>query len=287
MKYTERKRVRGVQVVKVKSRFSSHLVRGVIGIVILGILLSGIHYFTRLPAFTIQDVTVSGGETISHEEIRTRAFDALKGSYFFLIPKSFTLLYPYEYMRTRVDEVARVHDVHIEKVSPTALHITFKEYIPHALLCQSGETNAPCFFIDETGFAFAEAPQLTGGALVRHNMVLYDGHTLDMGIDAGTLNTTQRFIERTERELGLRIIEVLHKENADLEFSISGGGAIYATRAKDLDAQFSHLQSLLASKEFSHIESDNFKYIDIRFDTKIFVNEELSTTTATSSMLSE
>ena len=52
-----------------------------------------------------------------------------------------------------------------------------------------------------------------------------------------------------------------------------------------------NLLTLVGSEEFSHLAPGNFQYLDLRFNTRVFVNEELpndtSTPTSTSTADSE
>ena len=287
MKYTERKKTRIQKNIQPSNRFTLHLIRGAVVLFVVGVVTSGIYSVTRLPQLTISSISVSGGETISHELIKERILQNLSGSYVFLVPKRFALTYPHEAMLANVSSVPRIHNVQINHDSRTTLSVSFDEYLPHALVCESPEVFPKCFFVDEIGHAFSEAPPLKGGALVRHIMQPREGYTIEEGINTDTLHAVDRFIARTEEILALRITEVEYAHNDDITFRISGGGALYATNNKDLDVQFERLTSLLGSEEFSHIEPGNFNYIDLRFDTKIFVHEEMGTTTASSTTLLE
>ncbi|QQR65329.1 hypothetical protein IPH92_01970 [Candidatus Kaiserbacteria bacterium] len=262
--------------------FVWQIMRGVLRLFAIGAVLGLVWYVTRLPFFTITDVTVSGGETISHEEIRTHVRTELQGAYFLIVPKQFTYLYPKE----RVSEVLlknpRIHDVVLERTDRHTLNVSFKEYVPYALWCGYSASTSPCYFVTEGGYAFALAPTMQGGALPRHILEGVDElHVGDMHIEK-SLSEIEVFMKRVSEQLNLRIASVLHKKNGDIEFSINGGGAIFVTGKKDLNVAFDNLTSVLASDEFKHIEPGNFKYIDVRFENKVFVNEKIaeeSTTT--------
>jgi cell division septal protein FtsQ len=262
-----------------ETSFARQIFRGVIRLVLIAILLIATYYLTRLSSVSLVDVTVEGGETISHEEISAKIHDELNGNYFLIVPKRFAYLYPHDRMVEVLEKNPRMHNVHIERASRTSLHVTFDEYIPHALWCVYGNDAIPCYFIDDTGYAFAPAPDLHGGSLVRHNIEGIDTISEGMVMDTSELKPLDAFIARVESELGFRITALTHKKNKDYEFIVNGGGAILAASSKDLTATFENLKSVLASKEFKHIAPGNFRYIDVRFDNKVFVNEELSTST--------
>jgi hypothetical protein len=98
------------------------------------------------------------------------------------------------------------------------------------------------------------------------------------------------FIDRIENEFGFRVTTVVHKQNGDYEFLVNGGGTVLVASEKLESSTFENLASLLASKEFKHIKPGNFKYVDVRFDNKLFVNEQLideSEATTTESVLED
>ena len=246
---------------------------------LLLVLLVGVlvWYVTRLEFFTITTVEVSGGETISHEEIRTRMLDELKGSYFLVIPKRFTYLYPHDRMIEVLEKNQRMHSIVVERATRTTLSVSFMEYIPYALWCKAESDPSPCYFLTRDGYAFTEAPELLGGTLIRHSVE--DIEKIEEGtvIDVEELRAIDTFIERAKAELGFRITSLVHTKDKDIQFLINGGGMIFVAKEKDLTTTFDNVKSVLESKEFKHIKPGNFNYIDARFNNKIFVKEEMDT----------
>ncbi len=262
--------------------FVWQILRGVLRLSAIAAVLGLTWYITRLPFFTLTEVTVSGGETISHEEIRTQVLQELQGAYFLIIPKRFSYLYPEERIYEVLTKNSRMYDITLMRTDRHTLSVSFKEYVPYALWCGYSASTSPCYFVTEQGYAFAEAPVLHGGALPRHIREDVDEMQIGNMQTEKSLTKIDAFMQRVENELGFRIASVLHKKNGDIELSINGGGAIFVSGKKDLNAAFDNLTSVLASDEFTHIEPGNFKYIDVRFENKVFVNEKLveeSTTT--------
>ncbi len=271
--------------------FKWHLLIGFLVLLSITIVAVSLYYLTRLSQVTITEVEVSGGETIALEEVKRDVQDELQGTYFRIIPRSFAFLYPHDSIMNTLSAIPRMYDISVERTSFKSLSISFKEYIPHALWCTESTENQTCYFVSPEGYAFAEAPHLKGGSLIRHSVEGVTEITPGNVIDVQTLTKIDDFILRVEQELGFRITELLHKKNGDIYFSVNGGGAIYVAESKDFGTTFENLKSVLVSKEFKHIHPGNFKYIDARFDNKVFVNERMndpvSTTTASTTNLSE
>lgn len=263
-------------------RFWWYCIRGCITLVGVSCILALIYYGTRIQAVQLETILVEGGETVDHEIIRGKVEDLLTGTYLLLIPKRFAFLYPHDRIVEVLSTIPRIHDVTVVRVSPQKLMVRFEEYMPHALLCNSQEGTEPCYFIDTTGYAFEEAPVLLGGTLVRHIQEDLTQIAVGRQIDETALARIDALSQRIETELFFRVREIHYKKNGDIEFYISGGGALYTTADADFDEAFTKIKTILGSKEFGHLEPGNFKYIDVRFDTKIFVNESMGTTSSTS-----
>jgi hypothetical protein len=281
-----RKKVRSRVIPPEEVSFKRHIVRGLLSVCVLVILLYGAYYITRLQTFTITEVTVEGGETISHDEVRAQVENELVGNYFALVPKRFSYLYPHDRILEVLTKIPRIHNVEVVLQDRTSIHVTFLEYIPHALWCVYEREDTPCYFITGDGYAFAEAPSLHGGALTRHSIEGLDEIKAGVVIDPAKLSEIDTFIKKIETELGLRVTSIVHKKNTDLEFLVNGGGTILVSSGKDFQTTFENLKSVLSSKEFEHIEPGNFKYVDVRFDNKVFVNEDFSTPGASSTATS-
>jgi cell division septal protein FtsQ len=192
-----------------------------------------------------------------------------------LIPYTFSFLYPKDHIANAITSLPRVKDVHVKR-NKRDISVEFTEYTPFALWCLPHTENSECYFLDETGYAFAPGPQLQGGALARH---VREGETeLKRGqaFDEGAFSRTHALLARLLHELGLRVTDVLYTEDGDMKLTVNGGGELMLLAdAGTYDDAFENLISVLGSEEFRHIEPGNFKYIDLRFGNKVFVNEKL------------
>lgn len=254
---------------------------GVLVLTIVGLLLTAVWYGTRISALTISTIEASGGVTIDEGEVRTRAEAALLGTYLRLVPKRFAYVYPQEDIVARVSEVDRIKDVAVERVSGTTLAITYDEYIPDTLWCSFDETK-PCLFLDSTGYAFAEAPELRGGSVSRYYATEREPEKRVAPFLEADYQTTKAFTSRLG-DIGWFVTKVEINSARDVFYTLAGGGEIKATLTDEAARPFANLTTILNSQEFAHLKPGNFQYLDLRFGTRVFVNEEpLITETATS-----
>ena len=246
---------------------------GVFILSIFALIITAIWYATRIQSFTISNINIVESTTIDEAEVRNKIEQELEGAYFRLVPKRFSFWYPEERILSSVNEIERIKNVTIEKNSGTDITVTFDEYLPDALWC-SNENDDVCFFLDETGFSFSQAPQLSGESVIRYYKL---GEEPERGVspfDTDDYQTTKEFTDLLKNG-GWFAVRVEIDAVRDVFYTLAGGSEIKATLLDGATKPFEYLETIRQSKEFGHLESGNFQYVDLRFGSKVFVNEEL------------
>lgn len=236
-----------------------------------GLLLSSVWFITRINAFTIDTVTIHGGETIQHGEVEGIVRSRIEGTYLKLIPRAFAFTYPHEEIMTEVNKVHRIKNVSIVRSGGNELLIEFDEYVPHALWCKNSEDSG-CFFLDENGYSFAPAPALAGGSFLRFVSIAKDPSEHVQAFPeeeykrvhelAQKFATAKWFVSKAEIDAA-----------GDAFLTIVDGGEFKVSLKQSPDETVSNLLTVLGSENFAHIKPGNFEYIDLRFGEKVFVNE--------------
>jgi hypothetical protein len=256
---------------------------GVLFFSFLALVLAGIWYGTRIESLNIKTVTVSGGETISHDEVKARVEAQLTGTYLRLIPKRFVYLYPHEDIVTAVSGTERIRSVTVATINNTELLVTFDEYISDGLWCK--KNGDECVFVDSAGYAFAKAPQLTGGAFVRFFTTGKDpevGQFIGSPEDYAWLKTFNGLLASDKW-----IVSTIEIDSAkDAYFTIASGGEFKVSLTVTPEETMNNLRTVLSNEDFSDVAPGDFQYIDLRFGNKVFVNrsEEIATSTDISVM---
>ena len=271
---------------------TAHLVKqGLIGlglVLVFALLFVLVWYITRIPFLTINTVVVRGGETIDAKAIENEVNHILTGEYIGLVPRRFTWFYPQAEILLAVAAVPRVKDPQITRKG-RELEIVFSEYTPEALWCKD-KNNNECVFIDEVGYAFTNAPALSGGTFPRFHTIGKEPALKSVMLPEEDIVAVTNLRASIEEELNLPIAYVETDMMRDVFLGVAGGGEIKATLRQSATDTVENLRSILASKEFSDIKPGNFQYIDLRFGNKVFVNETMSvptSTVATSTDMSE
>lgn len=256
--------------------------QAVIGVIIVGTITligTGVWHLTRIDELTITSVTVEGGETISYDVITRIVEEKLSGTYFKLVPHRFAWTYPKKVITAALQEENRIKNVQVIRTSGTELHITFSEYHPISLWCTAADTT-DCFFLDETGYVFAKAPQLSGIAFIRYSD---QNRQPEIGIHAYDAETQTELLQFTyilKNRFGFWVSHIEQSGVEEIVYYISGGGALKMTQRIPLEETLQNLETILTSAQFEHLEPGNFQYIDLRYGDKIFVNEEVPDDTA-------
>lgn len=247
----------------------------------IALIAYAVWHIARLETFTLKNVEVIGGQTIDPDTIRARAETLLEGDYFKIIPRRFTYFYPKLDIESQLLSIERVKNVQVERTSRNTLTIVYEEYVPYALWCDI-EENEQCLFIDSSGYAYAGAPELRGGAFVRYETIGSSPERNVYGFDKEEIEFTRGFIDMLEERIGVYVISVAVDTEGDAYFNLSGGGQLIVSMRENKEGVVENLITILSSEEFRHIEPGNFQYIDLRFGNKIFVNEELESETSSS-----
>lgn len=247
-----------------------NIIYGSLFLCLVVMLVAGVWYGTRVSALTITDIQVRGGKTINHEVVHSAAEAELTGTYLGLIPKRFAWLYPRSRVVAAVQAIERVDRVELSRNERT-LEVYFTEHVPQALWCEAVGSDR-CLFLDEHGLAFAPAPALRGGALVRYVTI---GRELARGEQlASTDDMVVLFdLRRSLVQAGWLVHEIELDHSRDAYLHLARGGELKITLDQSPTETLDNLRVIRESDNFSHITPGNFAYIDLRFGNKVFVNE--------------
>lgn len=251
---------------------------GILLVLLLTGLITGIWYGTRVSSLTISELRISGGETISHDLVESKVREQLTGSYLRLVPRAFALTYPKDDILASLNSIERIKDINLTRSGGTSLNVSFAEFVSDGLWCREG---TDCLFVDATGFAFAVAPDLQGGAFVRY-VTDREPAVGEMMAETAEYQRVKELINRFS-SLGFTTTRVTIDNVRDVYFEILDGGEFRVTLDDEPDQIISNVETVLQSDVFADVTPGNFRYIDLRFGEKVFVNrtfeEENATTT--------
>lgn len=247
------------------------IITGVMIAAFFGMLIISVWYGTRVNAFTISKVSVSGGETIPHSQVENVVRGKLEGSYMKIVPRAFAFTYPHEEIERAVREVGRIKNVTIVRSGGSELVVEFDEYVPHALWCKDNQSEG-CFFLDDAGYSFSPAPTLVGGSFLRFISIGKDPSDHVQAFPEAEYRTIHE-LTRLFAEAKWFVSKAEVDAAGDAFLTIVDGGEFKVSLKQPANETVSNLLTVLGSENFAHIKPGNFEYVDLRFGSKVFVNE--------------
>lgn len=119
----------------------------------------------------ISHIDISGASAVSADAVRSLALEKLVGNYYFVYARENSYLFPKtEIEQTILQTFPRLASVSAKRIDNHTITIVTTERKPYALWC--GEQlladvkNNKCWFIDETGFVFDQAPLFSKGVYI-------------------------------------------------------------------------------------------------------------------------
>jgi len=137
--------------------------------------LGALFYFFFISSyFDIKYVNISGNETVSKNNINNIYEELSSGDSYFLKNKN-TFVFKASALANDIkNKFKRVQDVRVSRLFPASLNITIKEYSPFGVSCVdiskregvSDYIKTGCFYFNEEGIVFDQAPDLEGNIFI-------------------------------------------------------------------------------------------------------------------------
>ncbi len=246
----------------------------------LAALVGGLSYFSHNSAFMITAVRIEGATATDREALERSAQTILSGNYYWFFPKRNFFLYPKEALqKSLLNSFKSLETVNIRTPDFKTLVISVTERTPHALWCgavsgdEAGANGSPCYFLDERGLLFAEAPSFSGDLyLVYHSTIGKEEPIGSVVLPPDRFREVNVFLTSL-RTLGLSPVAV-DIDSLDLSIRLKKGGTILVSLNDDFSRTLQNLQSFLAGNASSSLSAgqggEPFRSIDLRFGNKIF-----------------
>lgn len=230
---------------------------------------------TRIGELHISEVRVEGAQVVTSEEISRNVLETLRGRYLWLIPKANAALLPRTQVRKNLEqEFPRLRSISLSLDGRQALAVTVTERKPFALYCPSVEKPkdaSACFFLDENGFIFDEAPAFSGAVYF-----VYASEAPLTSPKGTFFLETERFQELSTfvaalSRLGFEPL-VLKVGEKEATLTVSSGAKVVWNLKDDSALLYSNLESLLATEEIKKDAKflERVRVLDLRTPNKVF-----------------
>ena len=197
-----------------------------IGLFIIGavVVLGGLSLLSRSQGLNISSIEISGNKITDADDIRASVEEDLAGRYFWLFPKTNFLFYPKNKIQINLyNKFKRLTSIAISAKNETTLFITVSERVGLYTWCgvilpPVTEPSQKCYFMDETGFIFDEAPYFSGNVYFK----FYGGVFQN---DYGNFKSLTSFKENIE-QMGLKPTALYVAEDGTIKILLSARSAI-------------------------------------------------------------
>lgn len=249
-------------------RRRARLLGGILFFIFLLILAGGATALTHIPRLQIKDVRVEGAVALVPDEIRARALDALEDGKTHVISRTNMFWYPKNALREMIrNAYPRIQEVHVSRPSLLAqtVVVAIVEREPSSRWCSDSGT---CFFMDETGLVFAEAPASD-----------QTGYRFEGGLDSSRGAIGQHFIRGYLREIRI-LLDTMKARGFDVhggrvldehDFAIRVGEItrILVPFGADPDLLIRNLQTAVGAKPLNG-QLENVEHIDLRYGDRVY-----------------
>ena len=250
-------------------------------LVIIGIF----SYVSRNAKVNIYTVEISGNEIIDTKLIKEIVDEKLIGYYLKLFPKTNFLLYPkgaikdelgnrFKRLKNISFELKDINTLKISVAERTALYTWCGENLPELNMDEQ-----TCYFLDESGFIFDEAPYFSGEVYLR----FYGLDGINLENPAGFYFSRKIFnnlitFKKNIEEMGLKPRAFYVSGDGEVKMLLSIAGArknpeIIFKADTDFNKVAENLQAALDTEPLLSkfkIQYSFLQYIDLRFGNKVY-----------------
>jgi flavodoxin len=246
-------------------------------------------YLSHRKEVRVSKIELEGGVLVTEDEVSSKSLAYMHGSHFWLYPRNNALWYPRDELEQYLKEnFRRIDGINIERKGFETLVVKIKERKPFALWCEKNIVLATstdetpdtkrledCYFIDQNSTIFAKAPTFSGDAYFKYYGSI-SSTTESSPIGKEFMSNTKEFgdisnfVSKT-KELKIKPLYIVAKENGEFSMFISGGGEIYFDTRESLSTVGQNLEALLRTPVFASSTGNlPIEHIDLRYGNKLF-----------------
>lgn len=244
------------------------------GVLLFIFLFVSAGFLSGWSAIVIRDITVVGNSVVHTEDIARSAQEELSGKYLFLFYRNNIFLFPKPKIRERLlSEFKRIASVDIQRESFTSIRIIIAEYTPAYVWCGEGGDNGGvpslCYFADENGYVFAEAPYFSGNVFFELLGPLTGAGDEVAGkryLDELMFKKIMLFKDAISGN-GLRVVRLMKMDDeGGYAFVLDSGTKIMFNKNQEFAVLADNFDSVSGTLPLN----EPIEYIDLRFGNKVF-----------------
>jgi len=247
----------------------------------LGLLaiFGSLAYFSNFKSLNISQIEISGNKVVDTEAIKQVVGEQITGKYLWLFPKTNIFLYPKNNIKnTLQDKFKRLNNINLS-INNKTLEVSLGERVAKYTWCGTilPQTNdeQKCYFMDENGYIFDEAPYFSGAIYFKFYGAQSESYFFKQNFKQ--LITFKNVLI----SLGLKPVALYIINDGDVEIFLSkeisststvGPKIIFKIDA-DLQNVAENLETALNTEPLKSKFKNKYSsllYIDLRFGNKVY-----------------
>lgn len=254
-------------------------------LVVFFIIILGLSFASRINKININQININGNKVVETKEIEDIIKNEISGHYLWLFPKTNFLIYPKRGILNELNsKLKRLKDISININNFRTLEVSVSEYEGKYLWCGvslpdlASSVNQKCYFLDNNGYIFDEAPYFSGEVYFK----FYGDGGLNKDDITGTYFLKDKFVKIIEfknaiQKLNLNSTAFWLDNDNEADFSISGepmtGPRIIFKLDEDFGKLAENLQAAISTEPLRTELKTKFSsllYFDLRFGNKVY-----------------
>ena len=236
-------------------------------------LFALLSFLTKLYAFAVTHIEVTGNSAVDTEEIKNIIKNNISGNYLFLFSKSNRFLYPKNAIHSELIEKYKRIDTATLEVEGHTLKVSVKERLPSYAWCAGVPTDATksCYFIDATGYVFSEAPVFSGDVFLSFYGLLDEKNAIGSTYIGGEeFKNLDKFITWLDAHT-IKVRSVLAKPTGVYEVYVPSGAKIIFKASQAPSVLQSTIETIMLNTDIlTNTSSSTLEYVDLRFGNKVY-----------------
>ncbi|MBX4198540.1 hypothetical protein KW782_04395 [Candidatus Parcubacteria bacterium] len=243
------------------------------GIITILLFLAGVIWLSHRDTFMISEVKAEGNTAITVEEVEKVVKRHIEGNILYFFPKANIFLYPKEDIQKELSQkLTRIQKVQVT-VKNRALVVDILERIPSHSWCSGKPSKAKkeCYYVDEHGYIFSEAPVFSGNAYVAfYGLVTAKNPIGSIYLDKETFEHVGLLVEFLKSK-NINPYALLANSNDVLEIHFERGGKLIFKQDQDIATLISNIELVIKDTTIlTPIHLPDLEYIDMRFGNKLY-----------------
>jgi hypothetical protein len=241
---------------------------------LVALCIIGLAWLSQAKAITIQNIVVEGNSGVTSYDIEEVVHKHIEGKFALLFSKNNRFLYSKNKITDEISLLfTQIENVDLE-VEGTDLHVRVKERTPRYTWCSGvpqTDNKDDCYFLDERGFIFSEAPVFSGNAYVAfYGLITGEKPIGSTYLNKDTFENINKFIEFLHGKK-IHPYALLASTNGTLEVFFDRGTKMILKSDQDIASLISNIDLVMTDTTvFSDAQRPNLEYIDMRFGNKLY-----------------